>query len=82
LPDRRHGANQTYPISDVGMAAFSVPFMQSQTFLAHQQRLRDGHGRSNGETLFGLSQIPSDNHIRTMRYPAEPALLSRCSTRR
>jgi hypothetical protein len=75
LPDRRHGVNQTYSISDIGMAAFSVFFMQSPSFLAHQQRLRDGHGRSNGETLFGLCQIPSDNHIRTMLDPAEPALL-------
>jgi hypothetical protein len=75
FPDKRHGANVTYPISEIGMAAFSVFFMQSPSFLAHQQRLRDGHGRSNGETLFGLSQIPSDNHIRAMLDPAEPALL-------
>src|SRR4051794_2593825 len=57
------------------MAAFSVFFMQSPSFLAHQQRLRDGHGRSNAESLFGLSRIPSDNHIRAMLDPAEPALL-------
>jgi hypothetical protein len=75
FPDKRRGANVSYPISDIGMAAFSVFFMQSPSFLAHQQRLRDGHGRSNGETLFGLSQIPSDNHIRTMLDPVEPALL-------
>jgi hypothetical protein len=75
FPDTRHGANVSYPISDIGMAAFSVFFMQSPSFLAHQQRLRDGHGRSNAESLFGLSRIPSDNHIRAMLDPAEPALL-------
>lgn len=75
FPDKRHGANLTYAIADVGMAAFSVFFMQSPSFLEHQRRLRDGHGQSNGETLFGLTQIPSDNHIRTMLDPAEPALL-------
>jgi hypothetical protein len=75
FPDKRHGANQTYAMTDIGMAAFSVFFMQSPSFLEHQQRLRDGHGRSNCETLFGMSRIPSDNHIRAMLDPAEPALL-------
>lgn len=75
LPDKRHGANATLSIADIGMAAFSVFFMQSPSFLAHQQRLREGHGRSNCESLFGFSRIPSDNHIRAMLDPAEPALL-------
>src|SRR5215468_2684653 len=34
-----------------------------------------GHGHSNCETLFELTRIPSDNHIRTMLDPAEPELL-------
>ena len=49
--------------------------MQSPSFLAYQRQLSDGHGRSNCETLFGLSKIPSDNHIRDMLDPADPALL-------
>ena len=57
------------------MAAFSVFFMQSPSFLAHQQRLELGHGRSNCQTLFAISKIPSDNHIRDMLDAAEPALL-------
>lgn len=68
--------NVTYSIADIGMAAFSVFFLQSPSFLAHQQRLREGHGRSNCESLFGLRQIPSDNHIRAMLDPAEPASLA------
>ena len=75
FPDKRHGANLTYPLADTVIAAFSVFFMQSPSFLAHQQRLREGHGRSNCETLFGLTGIPSDNHIRAMLDPAEPASL-------
>ena len=59
-----------YPIGDIGMAAFAVFFMQSPSFLAHQQRLQRGHGRSNAETLFGVEHTPRDNHIRTMLYPA------------
>jgi hypothetical protein len=75
FPDPRRGSNGTYRIADIGMAAFSVFFMQSPSFLAHQRRLEEGHGRSNCLTLFGLEKIPSDNHIRAMLDPAAPALL-------
>jgi hypothetical protein len=75
FPDRRRGQNATYSIADIGMAAFSVFFMQSPSFLAHQRRLKEGHGRSNCETLFEMARIPSDNHIRAMLDPASPELL-------
>ncbi len=75
FPDKRRGLNVSYPMGDIGMAAFSVFFMQSPSFLAHQRRFEAGHGRSNGETLFGLAKIPSDNHIRAMLDPASPDLL-------
>ena len=74
LPDKRRGKNSHYVMADIGMAAFSVFFMQSPSFLAHQRHLADGHGhgRSNCETLFGMLQIPSDNHVRDMLDPVEP----------
>src|SRR5277367_258013 len=75
FPDKRRGMNATYGIGDIGMAAFSVFFMQSPSFLAHQRQLEDGHGRSNCASLFGIAKIPSDNHIRDMLDPAAPALL-------
>ena len=75
FPDKRRGLNVSYPMGDIGMAGFSVFFMQSPSFLAHQRRFEEGYGRSNCETLFGLSKIPSDNHIRDMLDPASPALL-------
>jgi len=75
FPDKRRGINTTYPIGDIGMAAFSVFFMQSPSFLAHQQHFEAGHGRSNCTTLFGMTKIPCDNHIRDMLDPASPTLL-------
>jgi hypothetical protein len=75
FPDKRRGMNITYSIADIAMAAFSVFFMQSPSFLAHQRHLQEGHGRSNCEGLFGINKIPSDNHIRDMLDPAAPALL-------
>jgi hypothetical protein len=67
--------NATYRIGDIGMAAFAAFFMQSRSFLAHQRQLEHGQGRSNCESLFAITKIPSDNHVRDMLDPAEPALL-------
>src|SRR3954463_968895 len=75
FPDKRRGGNTTYLMGDIGMAAFSVFFLQSPSFLAHQRQFEAGHGHSNCTSLFGLARIPSDNHIRDMLDPATPTLL-------
>jgi hypothetical protein len=75
FPDRRRGLNTRYGMADIGMAAFSVFFMQSPSFLAHQRQFEAGHGRSNCASLFGMRKIPCDNHIRAMLDPASPDLL-------
>src|SRR5271166_1113475 len=75
FPDKRLGMNTTYGMGDIGMAAFSVFFMQSPSFLAHQRQFEEGHGRSNCASLFGITKIPCDNHIRDMLDSASPALL-------
>lgn len=53
-------------MGDIGLAAFSVFFMQCPSFLSHQRALETGRGRSNCQTLFGMERIPTDNHIRNM----------------
>src|SRR4051794_33935974 len=75
FPDKRRGGNTTYPMGDIGMAVFSVFFLQSPSFLAHQRQFEAGHGHSNGTSLFGLAKISSDNHVRDMLDPASPDLL-------
>src|SRR5271165_1682117 len=59
FPDKRRGLNTTYRLPDIGMAAFSVFFMQSPSFLAHQRQFEEGHGRSNYASLFGIPKIPA-----------------------
>src|SRR3954462_11648587 len=66
LEDKRLGPGYRYTMADIDLAAFSVFFMQSPSFLGHQRALAAGHGRSNCQTLFGMAAIPSDNHIRQM----------------
>ena len=75
LPDTRRGKNSQYAIKDAALGAFAVFFTQSPSFLAHQQALRQAKGRSNAEHLFGITQIPCDNQIRTLLDPVPPARL-------
>ena len=73
LPDPRRGRNRRYAMRDIAMAALSVFFMQSPSFLAHQRALAERHARSNAHTLFGLARIPCDNHIRQLLDGVPPA---------
>jgi len=59
-------------MADFALAAFAPFFMQSPSFLAYQRHLETGHGRSNCETLFGMSKIPGDSQIRAKLDAVEP----------
>ena len=81
FPDKRTGGNCQYAMADIGLAAFSIFFMQSPSFLAHQRALEGGRGRSNCQGLFGIGKIPTDNHIRDMLDPVAPDALFGLFTR-
>jgi hypothetical protein len=74
LPDQRKGPRRDgeYTMADIGLSAFSVFFMGSPSFLGHQRALEEGHGRSNCQTLFGMTAIPTDAYIRQMLDGAPP----------
>src|SRR3954453_1254637 len=74
FPDKRCG-DVTYSMADIGLSAFSLFFMQSGSFLAHQRALQDGRKMSNGQSLFGMTAVPTDNHIRAMLDPVPPSHL-------
>src|SRR3978361_1142357 len=69
FPDKRRG-DVTYSMADIGLSAFSLFFMQSESFLAHQRALEEGWQMSKCHSLFGMTAVPTDNHIRAM--PAKP----------
>jgi hypothetical protein len=75
LRDRRNGprGDGDYTMADIGLSAFSLSFIGSPSFLAHQRVLARGQGQSNCQTLFGMSAIHSDNDIRLMLDGASPA---------
>lgn len=64
LPDRRTGKNKRFSMIDLVLGAFSVFFMQSPSFLAHQRLLEQGQGASNCQSLLGMAEIPGDDQIR------------------
>src|SRR5271165_2628192 len=81
FPDTRKGRGGNIEIADFGLSAFAMFFMQSASFLAFQRALEKGQGRSNGQTLFGIGRIPSDNYIRDTLDEADPTLLQPCFER-
>lgn len=60
---------------DFVMSAFAVFFCQSPSFLAFQTLMQKSRGMNNGETLFGIQKLPTDNQIRNMLDPVDPKLL-------
>jgi len=73
FPDKRNGKNTHFSLEDIVMAAFSVFFTQSPSFLAFQKGMLEARGSSNCQTLFKMTEIPSDTHIKNMldNVPAE-----------
>lgn len=74
FPDKRKG-DGVYSMADIGLSAFSLFFMQSESFLSYQRGLEEGRKTSNCQTLFGMAKIPTDNHIRSMLDPVHPSHL-------
>ncbi len=75
FPDIRKGKNKHYTVRDAALGAFAVFFTQSPSFLAYQRDMAKRQGQSNAHTLFGLTEIPCDNQIRTLLDPVPPELL-------
>ena len=76
FPDRRTGKNTQFSLQDVTRGAFGVFFCQSPSFLAFQELMQQQQGKNNARTVFGVEQIPSDNHIRALLDPVDPVLLN------
>jgi len=75
FPDLRSGTNTQYSIKDITLSAFAVFFCQSPSFLARQKLMQQAQGKNNGRTLFGIQKLPTDNQIRNLLDPVDPALL-------
>jgi len=67
MQEPRKASNATrYSLSDAVLGAFSVFFMQSESFLEHQRQMESHQGKNNAQTLFGMFQVPSVPQIRNI----------------
>ena len=65
FPDKRKTDAGIYSMADIGLSAFSLFFMQSESFLGQQRSLEEGRKTSNCHSLFGMAKIPTGNPRRT-----------------
>jgi hypothetical protein len=67
MPDPRKASNATkFTPKDAVLGAFSVFFMQSESFLEHQRQMESRHGKSNAQSLFGMINLPTVPQIRNI----------------
>lgn len=67
LPDARKPSNGTkYEVLDAVLSAYSVFFMQSPSFLSHEQDRKRERGKNNLESLFGVYKTPTTNQIKNI----------------
>lgn len=60
---------------DAALSAFEVFFTQSPSFLEFQRSLEQSKDNHNAQTLFGVHEISSDHHIRTLLDATQPETL-------
>jgi hypothetical protein len=67
MEDPRQASNATrYSLKDAVLAAFSVFFMQSESFLDYQRYQESHQGTSNARSLFGMMSVPTAPQIRNI----------------
>ena len=63
---RKQRSNIIYSLKDIVLSAFSIFYFQNKSWLSFQRDIDTAKGTSNAQTMFGISDIPSDNHIRNV----------------
>jgi len=63
---RRQRSDIKYSFKDIILSAFSIFYFQSKSWLSFQRKMDTHKGSNNAKTIFGIDDIPSDNHIRNI----------------
>jgi hypothetical protein len=66
LPDNRRAANVNYQISDAALSTLACMFYKSSSLLKYQRLMQKRQYKNNLQTQFGVTEIPSDNQLRTI----------------
>jgi hypothetical protein len=70
---RKESNAKRYELKDILLGAFSVFYMQCESFLEHQRQMQSRKGKDNAQSIFGLL---FSCKIAVMRSPY-PAIISR-----
>ena len=65
IADKRSN-NITHSISDCMLSGLACMYFQSSSLLSFQREMEEFQSRNNLRSLFGISEIPSDNGIRNV----------------
>jgi hypothetical protein len=66
FPDNRKGTNLSKEFKNAALGGFSIFYTQSPSFLSYQKTMQEMKGQNNAQSLFGITEILSDNHIRSL----------------
>jgi hypothetical protein len=72
FPDNRKGTNLSKEFKNAALGGFAIFYTQSPSFLSYQRTMQDLKGQNNAQSLFGISEILSDNHIRSLLDEVSP----------
>jgi hypothetical protein len=63
---RKESNSKRYELKDIVLGAFSVFYMQCESFLEHQCQMQSRKGKDNAQSIFGLEQIPTMLQMRNV----------------
>lgn len=66
IPDKRQQNKIDHSMHESVMSGYGMMYVQDPSLLQFQERLKEDHGRSNLETLFGVKSIPKDTQMRAI----------------
>ena len=72
VDDPRAADQLRYPLHDMLMSGFALMFFQHPSLLQFQRAMEHKRRRCNLQTLFGVSQVPSDTQMREILDGVEP----------
>ena len=75
LADPRCPARIDYSLHGTLLSGFAMMFFQYPSLLEFQRKMKQRRGRYNLETIFGVTQVPSDTQMRDILDGVAPELL-------
>src|SRR5712692_5160610 len=77
IPDSRCPERVNYSLHDTLLSGFAMMFFQHPSLLEFQRKMKQRRGRCNLETLFGVTEVPSDTQMRDILDAVPPNLRRR-----